>query len=317
MGCTLFYKKCQEVDTVSKLILLGVPNSIKEEVIQSTLNTVLVNVEITLLNTDSEYKLTKEQQKNWIKYAVVKEFPLGMPWEDAEEKKKKQGSNNARLAYVLQVHQPNYKRIRKLCQIAKQRKLWLQHWGNTAFTVEIPENDSQQGEKTRYIQMVQTHGSVQLILGMASINGVVDADLHFTLQLTPDVDGNLRAPTTTSLREIFRMMEVEGRKVWICMARGSKRNYTGYFSSVVTLISTHVTNFVACPGAQVYWWLRRRGCLAEDVNKLVRHCFTLDQQQKITKSKYVSKKGYAILDEKDSDNIINAATGEGIHDIWL
>ncbi len=143
-----------------------------------------------------------------------------------------------------------------------------------AFTVEIPENDSQQGEKTCYIQMVQTHGSVQLSLGTASINGVVDADLHFMLRLTPDVEGNPRAPTTTSLREIFQMMEVAGRKVWICMARGSKGNYTGYFSSVVTSISTHITNFVACPGAQVYWWLRQRGCLAGDVIKLVRHCFT-------------------------------------------
>ncbi len=111
----------------------------------------------------------------------MKEFSLGMPWEDAEEKKKKQGSNNARLAYVLQVHQPDYKRIRKLCQIAKQHKLWLQHLGNTAFTVKIPENVSQQGEKARYIQMVQTHGSVQLSHGTVSINGVVDADSHFTL----------------------------------------------------------------------------------------------------------------------------------------
>jgi hypothetical protein len=74
-----------------------------------------------------------------------------MAWEDAEEKKKKQGNNNARLAYVLWVYQPDNERIRNLCQIAKQRKLWLQHWGNTAFAVEIPENDSQQGEKTRYI----------------------------------------------------------------------------------------------------------------------------------------------------------------------
>jgi hypothetical protein len=113
------------------------------------------------------------------------------------------------------------------------------------------------------------------------------------------------------------MMEVEGRKVWICMARGSNGNYTGYFSSVVTLISTHVTNFIACPGAQVYWWLRRRGCLAKDVNKSVRHCFMLDQQQKITKSKYVPKMGYAILDKKDSDNIINAAAGEGIYAMSL
>ncbi len=51
--------------------------------------------------------------------------------------------------------------------MAKQRKLWDNQWGNTAFTVEIPELDSQQGEKTQYIQMVQTHSSVQLSLGAA------------------------------------------------------------------------------------------------------------------------------------------------------
>jgi hypothetical protein len=98
MGCSLFYKKCQEVDTVLKLILLGVPNSIKEDVIKGTLDKVLVNLECMLLDTDSKYKLTKDQRQNWIKYAVTKEFPPGMPWEDAEEKKKKQGNNNAWLA---------------------------------------------------------------------------------------------------------------------------------------------------------------------------------------------------------------------------
>jgi hypothetical protein len=113
------------------------------------------------------------------------------------------------------------------------------------------------------------------------------------------------------------MMEVDGRKVWIVMARGSNGKYIGYFSSVLELIKTHVTNFVACLGAQVYWWLRQRGCLAEDVNQMVHHCFMLDQQQKITKSKYVSKKGYTVQDEKDSDDIINAVVGEGIYDTFL
>jgi hypothetical protein len=108
MGCSLFYKKCQEVDTVSKLILLGVPNSIEEDEIKDTLDKVLVDMESTLLQTDSEYKLTNDQHQNWIKYAVPMEFPQGMPWEDAEEKKKKQGNNNTWLAYVLQVHQPDY-----------------------------------------------------------------------------------------------------------------------------------------------------------------------------------------------------------------
>jgi hypothetical protein len=154
MGCSLFYKKCQEVDTVSKFIVLGVPNSIKEVVIKDTLDKVLSELESRLLQTDSKYKLTS---KNWINYAIHREFPPRMPWEDAEEKKKKQGDNNARLAYVLQVYQPDYDRISKLCYIAKQRKLWANHWGNTAFTVEIPENDSQQGKKVLLDLQVSTY----------------------------------------------------------------------------------------------------------------------------------------------------------------
>ena len=75
MGCLLFYKKCQDVDTVSKLILLGVPNSIKEDVIKGIMDKVLVNLECTLLCTNSDYKLTKDQGENWIKYVVTKEFP--------------------------------------------------------------------------------------------------------------------------------------------------------------------------------------------------------------------------------------------------
>ena len=74
MDCSLFYKKCQEVDTVLKLILLGVPNSIGEDVIKDTLDKVLSELECTLLQTDSEYKLTKDQRQNWINYAVNREF---------------------------------------------------------------------------------------------------------------------------------------------------------------------------------------------------------------------------------------------------
>jgi hypothetical protein len=50
---------------------------------------------------------------------------------------------------------------------------------------------------------------------------------------------------------------------------------------------------------------------------MARHCFTLDQQQKITKSKYIPNKGYAVLDESNSDDIINTAAEEGIFDTTL
>jgi hypothetical protein len=112
------------VDTVSKLILLGVPKLIEEEVIKRTLDEELACLQSTLLVTDSNYKLTKNQQENWTKYTVIKEFPPGMPWEDAEEKNKKHRNNNTRLVYVLQVHQPDYERLKNLCQIAKQHKMW-------------------------------------------------------------------------------------------------------------------------------------------------------------------------------------------------
>ena len=100
--------------------------------------------------------------------------------------------------------------------------------------------------------MVQTHGLVELSLGAATISGVIDANLKFLLRLTPDLDGTQREPTQTLLKEVLSMMEVNGRKVWICLARGTSGKYTGYFSSIMESINIHVINFVACPGAQVY-----------------------------------------------------------------
>jgi hypothetical protein len=114
MGCSIFYKKCQEVDTVSSQILIGVPNTIKEEVIKVTLDEELTKIEQTLLTTNKSYKLTREQSKNWIRYAVVREYPMGMPWEGLEEKKQKQGTTNAQLAYGLHVRRPDYNHLKTL-----------------------------------------------------------------------------------------------------------------------------------------------------------------------------------------------------------
>ncbi len=43
----------------------------------------------------------------------------------------------------------------------------------------------------------------------------------------------------------------------------------------------------------------------------------LDQQQKVAKSKYIANKGFTILNDKDSDNIINAVAGADIYDTML
>jgi hypothetical protein len=112
-------------------------------------------------------------------------------------------------------------------------------------------------------------------------------------------------------------MEINGNKVWICLSTGLNVMTTGYFSSVVQEILEHVEAFIACPGAQVYWWLRRRGCITEDINRLIRHCFTLSQQQKVTASKYLKDLGHAVVDRSDGDDIIQVLSLEGIYDLTL
>ena len=119
MGCSIFFKKCQEVDTVSNFVFLGVPNSISEDTVKEIVDEVLQNLEDELIRDDKDYKLTVRQKEQWIKYAVTKEYPGGMPWEDQAEKKKKlQAANNSRLAFVFHVQRPDEQRLATLLERA-------------------------------------------------------------------------------------------------------------------------------------------------------------------------------------------------------
>ncbi len=123
-GCVFFYKQCQEVSTVAWQILLGAPNTIKENIIKQTLDKELKLVEQKLLlENNTEYKLPQRCQSKWLNYAVVREFPAGMPWEGAEKKKQKQGTDNAHLVYVLHVHEPDYTRMKTLLAYTKEWKV--------------------------------------------------------------------------------------------------------------------------------------------------------------------------------------------------
>jgi hypothetical protein len=88
-----------------------------------------------------------------------------MPWENQAENKKQHTSNNLRLAFVFHVHCPDEQRLATLLYCAKYRNLWYEHWGGVAFTVEQPDFTTPAGVKDRYIEMVQSHGAIQLSMG--------------------------------------------------------------------------------------------------------------------------------------------------------
>ncbi len=79
LGCAIYYKKCQEVDTVATQVLVGAPNTIEEDIIKQTMDEELLVLEQKLLLTNKDYKLTRSQSKKWIIYAVVREFSARMP----------------------------------------------------------------------------------------------------------------------------------------------------------------------------------------------------------------------------------------------
>ncbi len=110
------------------------------------------------------------------------------------------------------------------------------------------------------------------------------------------------------------MMEIADKKVWLCVTRESNGIHTGYFSSVVEEIKAYVAAFIRCPVAQVYYWLKRKGCIGNDVNRLICKCFTVEQPQKVTKSKYIKD---TVLKESDEDDIINVVNKTGLFDMSL
>ncbi len=101
-------------------------------------------LEQKLLLTNKDFKLTRSQSKKWIIYAVVREFPAGMPWEGAEEKSKSK-ELTAPGWPMFHVYQPDYERTKKLLAYAKEMDIWHKHWGNAAFTIKLPDEKSPQG----------------------------------------------------------------------------------------------------------------------------------------------------------------------------
>ncbi len=50
-------------------------------------------------------------------------------------------------------------------------------------------------------------------MGAALIDGMIDIDTPFKLHLLPGVDGKPWPPTTTLVREVFSLMEINEKKV--------------------------------------------------------------------------------------------------------
>ena len=59
----------------------------------------------------------------------------------------------------------------------------------------------------KYIQMVNVHATIQLIIGHATLPRILDLDTKFSLPRLPDADGR-RDPTEMLVRDVLSMMKI-------------------------------------------------------------------------------------------------------------
>ena len=236
-----------------------------------------------------------------------------MPWETEEEKKKNQGTGGSKQVYLFHVSRKHANRLESLLKKAKEKKVWRKHWGNTAFTVMVPGFSASAEDKTKYHQMINAHGAIQLSLGHAELPGIVDLETKYSLDRLPDKDNIPTNPSILSVRDILTLMTIgeDSKGVWTSLVVSGQGIVHGYFSSTDQEIRDHIPKIQNCMAAQAYYWLIKRGCKAKSIKRMFKKCFTVEQIQKISKSKYAN--GVArVKEEEDGDNIISEAKRAGI-----
>ena len=98
-----------------------------------------------------------------------------------------------------------------LLREAKEQKVWQKYWGNMVFTVTLPEYDASLETKKKYIQMVNVHAAIQLIISHATLPGILDLDTKYLLPGLPDTEGP-REPTEMLVQDVLSMMQIGSSK---------------------------------------------------------------------------------------------------------
>ena len=206
--------------------------------------------------------------------------------------------------------------------MTKENDLWKNVFGRAAFTVQmIPSKEKDEDaalatKREYYVQMVQDAGAVQLSMGSANINGLVQFNKKYTLR-RENADGTPAPTIRKSVQAVMRYQTLDEDNIWLAAIPRSGGGVTGYFSCVLPEIKSYIEQWTQCPTAQLYWFLLRKGCNFEDVRDMIRGCFSIEEVAKVSRSRWSKTRQFVVMDTGAGMDISTVANNNRAYDTNL
>ena len=308
----IYWKEVQALDTTNELYFLGAPNKMDLGEAVKKISATLQSVESGLMEKKPDDFPRGIFGGEWPEVAVTREWPQKMPWEDTPKGVKRKGPPPGRRTLSLMCPTSSFERLKALTLAAKDAGVWTEVFGPFCYPTEVPnEEDYEEEQIDRYVEMVNTHASVQESYGSCSVPGLLRGGITYRLRRTPTPDGKPQETLNLSVIDVMLDMKHGGARVWHTIQRSKSSRAVGYFPGTLDFMQEYVTEWCKCPAAQIYFYLLRRACFKSDIAKLIKGSFDTNQQRRCSESKYDEDRRLAFVEmAKGADDIVAAVDTE-------
>ena len=169
-------KPLQECDTTADQMWCGLPLDVGILIVKQVSDKILKPLWISMGNNLDDFP----------KYAIIKEWPGGMPWTNRKPGEKYE--DNGRKTFVYMVARKDAHKLNKLLEVAKDLNLWAGTWGEKVFTLQMVPNPKEgddvetEDRREEYQNLVRENGSLAMSRGCTVLRGCHDYETKFTLR---------------------------------------------------------------------------------------------------------------------------------------
>lgn len=299
-------KAHQDIDTNTRIALLGAPNTINKKEAKNICMDIYKSA-LTLLQ--AEHPDDPISSTTTIPdFAIILTQPQGLPYvaQDNSEEKYTPPSKERRSLHIM-CNTMDFEGFAKLTEVAKENDLWRPSFGMCYPTI-VPQSDVDDDRLERYIRMIEIHESVQHCYTNTVISGLSNVDREFTLRKDDGSTATFTARKLLSHIKVYDPIPEKFVPVFLCLLRRDDHRFHAYFPGGNQSIQTYVDEFRKCPGPQLYFYLLKRRFLHGDVSKFIRSVFNLEQQALCSRAKYNKRTGMAFVNNTPGQmDIIDAA----------